>query len=64
MVSHRCGISTDKCLFACSVMQSDSRCIKYSDRRECSKSMQQRKKSARHSKITNKNREFDLRYIK
>lgn len=63
MVSHRCGISTDKCPLACSIMQSDSRCTKYSDRRECSKSMRQRKRSARHSIKTNKERKFDPRYI-
>ena len=63
MVSHRCGISTDKCSFACSVKESDSRCTKYPDRKECSKSMQQRKKSARHSITTNKKRKFDPRYI-
>lgn len=63
MVSHRCGISNDKCSFACSIMQSDSRCTKYSDRRECSKSMKQREKSARHSKITAKERRFDPKYL-
>lgn len=64
MISHRCGISTDKCSFACSVMQSDSRCTKYIDRRDCSISMQQRKKSARHSRIINKERKFIVKYIK
>lgn len=63
MVSHRCGIGSEKCPFACSIKESDSRCTKYSDRKECSKSMQQRKKSARHSKATNKKRALSKKYI-
>ena len=63
MVSHRCGVMTGKCPFVCSVLESDSRCTKYADRRDCSKSMQQRKKSARHAKTTNKTRMFVKKYI-
>ena len=63
MVSHRCGVMIGKCPFVCSVLESDSRCFRYRDRRECSKSMQQRKKSAEHSKIISKIRIFDKRYI-
>ena len=63
MISHRCGVMIGKCPFVCSVSESDSRCTKYTDRRECSKSIQQRKKSAKHSKITNKTRKFDQKYI-
>lgn len=63
MISHRCGVMIGKCPFVCSVLESDSRCTKYTDRRDCSKSMQQRRKSAKHSKITNKTRKFDPRYI-
>lgn len=63
MVSYRCGIMMGKCNFVCSVLESDSRCTKYTDRRDCSKSMQQRRKAAKHSKITNKTRKFDTRYI-
>lgn len=63
MISHRCGVMIGKCPFVCSVLESDSRCTKYTDRRDCSKSMQQHRKSAKHSKITNKTRKFDPRYI-
>lgn len=64
MVSHRCGIMMGKCPFVCSVLESNSRCTKYTDRRDCSRSMQQRKKSAKHSLIISKTRIFDKRYIK
>lgn len=64
MVSYRCGVMIGKCPFVCSVLESDSRCTKYTDRRDCSRSMQQRKKSAKHSKIISKTRIFDKRYIK
>lgn len=64
MVSYRCGVMVGKCPFVCSVLESDSRCIKHTDRRDCSRSMQQRKKSAEHSKIISKTRIFDKRYIK
>ena len=63
MVSHRCGIMIGKCPFKYSLKELDSMCSLYSDRRECQKSMRQRKKSARHSRITNKTRKFDPRYI-
>ena len=63
MISHRCGIMVRKCPYKCSLKESDSMCTLYTDRRECSKSIQQRKKSAKHSKITNKTRKFDPRYI-
>ena len=62
MISHRCGIMVRKCPYKCSLKESDSMCTLYTDRRECSKSIQQRKKSARHSKQTNK-RIFDPKYI-
>ena len=58
-----CGIMIEKCPYKCSLKESDSMCTLYTDRRECSKSMQQRKKSAKHSKVTNKIRMFDPRYI-
>lgn len=63
MISHRCGVMDGKCPFVCSVLESDSRCTKYTDRRNCQKSMQQRKKSAKHSEIISKTRIFDKRYI-
>lgn len=63
MVSHRCGVMISKCPFKCSIKESDSMCSLYSDRKECSRSMQQHKRSAKHSKITNKTRKFDPRYI-
>lgn len=64
MVSYRCGVMMGKCPFKCSIKESDSMCSLYSDRKECSRSMQQRKKSAKHSKIISKTRLFDKRYIK
>ena len=63
MVSHRCGVMMGKCQYKCTLKESDSMCTLYADRRDCSRSMQQRKKSAKHSKITNKTRKFDPRYI-
>ena len=64
MVSYRCGVMMGKCPFVCSVLESDSRCTEYTDRRDCSRSMRQRKKSARHSKTISKTKIFNKKYIK
>ena len=50
-VSHRCGAN---CEHSCPMHIKDSRCLIYDDRRECSKSMKQRKKSAYNSRKRNK----------
>lgn len=58
--SFRCGMY-DRCEHGCP--QSESKCQLYSDRRECSKSMRQRKESARKARKKSKTRMFDPRYI-
>ncbi len=52
-ISHRCGMS-DRCEFGCPLSQSDSKCTKYADRRECQKSMRQRARAAKNSRRYNK----------